>query len=1021
MLHFFAPLFSSPDHSLTNPTLSHCISNESLSLNPYTFACTNHSNSDSFYEYLIKHHILFPDDKDYYDLWTMFRSSYSGVFYENRLGDWYGDADMAGGRQSGTRQVFESLMAFWPGMQVLLGELNPAARSTNAFTLVREFFGLLPERFNFGNWRVDGGGGASPLRPELLESIYFLHMATLGLNAHGHTDNNSATGWQWAADFALSTLDQWTRTDCPAHASVKAVDHRTTGSVMANFLQSTNKRLLDEKTGSNQAHLSDDMPSYFLSETIKYLHLTFEGNENILNQDHQREWLFTTEAHPLHHVPLPSIQKKDTFGSQPTEDDDNMGPEDDENNDGDILDAKQKVLDLLVKKLASFPGENSKETAETLSAADLKPQHIEEKKLDEVGNKWTTLTSFAAFNQVISTVNNIIANNREALHQQGASQNTSIWTFDHEHHLTPHAVAHSSFWPNSALVDEAVVDGELSVENLSTLTTYRFGRGDGSTLCQTCPNLHNPDLRWISALNGESLDYGESFVTFMSDVMTSSADMDARSALALSSAASYGTEHSLAATSLSSRSSCRANKPQPTEDVETKGETDVSAEDSRNEQIQELGLEVSRFDMGAPLGQFDVAVLTETIGFYVNHVASSNSIEATIFDDPAGGPIGVMVVADVPPPKPLHKKADHFPSIHAGRRCHWNAHLSRRDKAFVPVNLDSDSVDEADKHKALPYQRRKTLFASSGNKMAFRCTVELVETPSNETTAAETRTTVAIFPCSPALFGPTNITTLAESSGLTFEGSLSPPEADDESGCKTPLITSLGDSKQPEATSVDSTIQLVRRGQCRFQTKIANQVRKGLGRNGVIVINSDPSIFVMSSGCLQGEISCEEEDAEGSRIPSVMVGQVDAERMMSLAEEANRRGGALRARVSLLPQQPSGTQQKEGSLLSNTAATTAELPIVSMSSTTVQIYAPGGWGIHAVKRIVDIDGAHQNQQGKEETDTDSAGDNEGDKDEQDEQDEQDEDDTNDSGDNGNSQESQKSEWQLFILQHGNQS
>jgi hypothetical protein len=299
--------------------------------------------------------------------------------------------------------------------------------------------------------------------------------------------------------------------------------------------------------------------------------------------------------------------------------------------------------------------------------------------------------------------------------------------------------------------------------------------------------------------------------------------------------------------------------------------------------------------------------------------------------------------------------------------------------------------------------------------MAFRCTVELVETPSNETTAAETRATAAILPCSPALFGPTNITDLAESSGLSFEGSLLPPEVDDESGCKAPLTTSLGVSDQSggEAASVDPMIQLVRRGQCRFQTKIANQVRKGLGRNGVIVINSDPSIFVMSSGCLQGEKSCEEEDAEGSRIPSVMVGQVDAERMMSLAEEANRRGDVLRAIVRLLPQQPSGIQQKEGSPLSNTAATTAELPIVSMSSTTVQIYAPGGWGIHAVKRIVDVDGAHQKQQGKEQIDTDSAGDNEGDKEERD--------DTNDSGDDGNSQEPQKSEWQLFILQHGHQS
>jgi len=956
--------------------------------------------------------MLFPDDKDYYDLWTMFRSSYSGVFYDNRLGDWYGDVDMMGGRQSGIKQVFESLMAFWPGMQVLLGELNPAARSTNAFSLVREFLGLLPERFNFGDWRVDGGGNTSPLRPELLESIYFLHMATLGLNANGHNDDNSAkdlstsTGWQWASDFALSTLHQWTRTDCPAHATVKAVDHRTTGSVMANFLQSTNNRLLDKTTGSNQAHLNDDMPSYFLSETIKYLYLTFEGHENILNQDHQREWVFTTEAHPVHHVPLPSA--KATSQSRQTEDDDvgaHDGPKDGENNDGDILGAKQKVLDLLANKLASsFKEEDFKESAETLMAADLKPEHTEEKKLNEEENKWTTQTSFAVFNQVISTVNNIIANNREALYQQGASQNTSIWTFDHEHHLTPHVVARSSFRPNAALIDEAVVDGEseLSVENLSTLTTYRLGRGDGSTLSQTCPNLHSPDLRWVSALNGESLDYGESFVTFMSDVMASPADMEARSALALSSAASYGTEYSFTAPSLSSESSCRAIKPQPMFD--TKEKASASEEDARNEQIQERDLEITRFDMGAPLGPFDVAVLTQEVGFYVKHIASANSIETTIFDDPTGGPTGVMVVADIPPQKPTHKDVDNYPSVQAGRRCHWNAHLSRRDKVVVPTNVDSDSGE--DKHNALPYQRRKTLFASSDNELAFSCTVELVQITKNETIAAETNTTVAIIPCSPALFGPTNITILAESGGRTFEGSILPPEVDDEFGCKAPLMTSSEDS---ETTSVDVAIQLVRRGQCRFQTKIANQVRKGIGRNGVIVINSDPSIFVMSGGCLQGDKSCEEEDAEGSHIPSVMVGQGDGDRMMSFADEANRTGSELRAIVSLLPQQLSGTQQQEGSPHSNAVTNTAELPTVSMSSTTVQIYAPGGWGIHAVKRVANVDGAHQEHQEKEHKGAGSEGDNEGDKEKEDDQ--------SDGGDDRNAQDPQNSEWQLFILQH----
>lgn len=963
------------------------------------------SNSDSFYEYLIKHHILFPDDKDYYDLWTMFRTSYSGVFYDNRLGDWYGDVDMMGGRQSGIKQVFESLMAFWPGMQVLLGELNPAARSTNAFSLVREFLGLLPERFNFGEWRVDGGGGVSPLRPELLESIYFLHMATLGLNANGHnaknntTDQSPSTGWQWASDFALSTLDQWTRTDCPAYATVKAVDHRTTGSVMANFLQSTsNEPMRKKKTGSSHAHLNDDMPSYFLSETIKYLFLTFEGNKNILNQDHQRDWVFTTEAHPVHHVPLPTT--KVVSSARQTEDDTA------EVQEGDLL----RVLDLLAIKLA--PSEEAEEGVEEVSSeipsANLKPQQRNEITLNEEGNKWTPQTSFAVFNQVISAVNNIIASNREALHQQGASQNVSIWTFDHEHHLTPHVAARSSFWPNAALIDEAVVDNELQVENLSTVTTYRLGRGDGSTLSQTCPNLHHPDLRWVTALNGESLDYGEGFVTFMSDVFTSAADMESRSALALSSAASHGTEYSLVPPSRSSISSCRAIKPQPTQEAATKEKSAVP-EDSHNEQIQERGLEITRFDMGAPLGPFDVAVLTQEVGFYVKHVASSNSIEATIFDDPAGGPTGVMVVADIPPPKPKHEEVDHHPSIQAGRRCHWNAHLSHRDKVVIPASTTNADSGES-MPKAVPYQRRKTLFASSDSEMSFRCTVELVQSlSSNEPAIGEVNTTMAMIPCSPALFGPTNITILAESGGISFEGSLLPPESSDPSGCKeTPKASTEDPGLSTEVEmSKEATIQLVRRGKCRFQTKIANQVRRGLGHSGVIVINTDPSIFVMSGGCLQGDETCEREDAEGSHIPSVMVGQGDGVRMMSIAEDVHRKGGRLHATVSLLPQQALGTNDKDVPPIFNTESTkTAELPTVSMSSAAVQIYAPGGWGIHAVKRVSSATGEgaeQQEQEGKTDTQEDTG-----------------EEDTrkNDDGNGGGyAEEPQKSEWQLFILQH----
>ena len=114
------------------------------------------------------------------------------------------------------RRVFESLMAFYPGMQVLMGETVPAARSLNSFFLVREFLGFLPERFNFAHWQNDGGirgAGRHPLRPELLESSYFLHRATATSRSfHSGQVDSSFSGWQWASDFALQKLNEMTKT-----------------------------------------------------------------------------------------------------------------------------------------------------------------------------------------------------------------------------------------------------------------------------------------------------------------------------------------------------------------------------------------------------------------------------------------------------------------------------------------------------------------------------------------------------------------------------------------------------------------------------------------------------------------------------------------------------------------------------------------------------------------------------------------------------------------------------------------
>lgn len=241
------------------------------------------SNSDSFIEYLAKHYFLFPEDEDF---WILFMVAYSGVFEHSRLGEWYVDTDMNSGARAGrSKHVLESLMAFYPGMQVLLGELTPASRSLNSFFMVRELLGFLPERFNFGSWQVDAGRGRAgihPLRPELLESNYFLHRATQGMSAHG---NILSSGWQWAADFAIHKIEKVSRHEC-GYAGMENVHPQTTG-------------IVDGSVNSSLITFIDEMPSFFLSETIKYLYLTFD-EYNILHTDDDHQWTFTTEAHPIH-------------------------------------------------------------------------------------------------------------------------------------------------------------------------------------------------------------------------------------------------------------------------------------------------------------------------------------------------------------------------------------------------------------------------------------------------------------------------------------------------------------------------------------------------------------------------------------------------------------------------------------------------------------------------------------------------------------------------------------------------
>lgn len=226
------------------------------------------SNSDSFYEYLAKHSFVFGNEDT--DFWTMFATTYEGVDDFLKNGDWFTDAEMSFGQRG--KGVLESLAAFFPGLQASLGEAVPAASSLNQFVAVREALGVLPERYSYVSSSVLGNG-YYPLRPELLESIYHMHRAT------------REPGWQWAAHTALQHLHRMNRARC-GYAAVVGVKDTTTGTIHAS---------------PRSVHQIDEMPSFFLSETLKYLYLTFD-DDNFLHTDKDRDWVFTTEAHPIHAV-----------------------------------------------------------------------------------------------------------------------------------------------------------------------------------------------------------------------------------------------------------------------------------------------------------------------------------------------------------------------------------------------------------------------------------------------------------------------------------------------------------------------------------------------------------------------------------------------------------------------------------------------------------------------------------------------------------------------------------------------
>jgi mannosidase alpha-like ER degradation enhancer 2 len=785
------------------------------------------SNSDSFYEYLVKHHILFPDDADF---WTMFVNVYSGIHDNSRLGEWYVDVDMGHGLRGNVRQIFESLMAFYPGMQILLGEVAPSAKTLNSFFLVREFLGLLPERFDFIHWKVDGRGDLHPLRPELLESNYFLHLASIGL--HGskngpcakNTSSPHTSSWLWAADFALHTVNKLSWRPC-GFATVRNVSPTTTGGL--DLVQGNR----DPEAEQKRRHIShhNEMPSFFLSETIKYLYLTFDAENNVLHQDSEREWVFTTEAHPIHHEPVSSTPFLSTEDSS--------------------LDAQiDKVRSLLRAMISNASAEESGTVEEVEVKNNTK--HLTFERWARNTRKSTHTDSMAIVEAGVKT------RKREELKKNGLM-------------LGPHFQRNELIADNSSIFSEGV--------NFAYHQFDSLGKGRG--LGKRCPNFHHPDLIWSHALNGNTLDYNTHHHSlFSNEVIEVKGGKDQRVLSALAATCFHGTDY------YADRKGVDRNKSCPAEE-DPLFQSEAKAQQHELERI--IGAPIpgsKRYDMGGDLGLFDVSAFESGDGFAVRHVNSGELLEVSIFYDDLKFPSGegddgdaddddaetllsatVLTLLTLPTlPEASNPSAQYdktVTSLSSWVLSGWRQQLTAGENVgnttYARSNIDAW------------YKRQVVVADLAGNQ--FSCEVILTDDRNLNHT----------FPCAPSFFGKADITELTKNSGASVNGQLLSPPIGDELGCNS-LPLNHHNFCSDKSKSEENILQLIRRGDCNFVDKASNQAAR---RNAaaMIVVNSSPNELFAMAGVETDAVFA--SDCSIDDLPlSVMVNGIDGESIMNLLE-----------------------------------------------------------------------------------------------------------------------------------------
>lgn len=193
---------------------------------------------DSYFEYLVKGGILF----SYPDLIHMFHQYRASIDKHLRKDDWYMWVNMDKG--SVTQPLFQSLEAYWPGLLSMVGDVDGAMKSLLNYHQVWKQYGFTPEFYNIPKNEAHPSREGYPLRPELIESIWYLYRST---------------GDPYLVGMAIDI--------------VESIEHSCKTSCGYATVKDSKKHSLDDR-----------MESFFLSETLKYLYLMFD-RDNFVNND----------------------------------------------------------------------------------------------------------------------------------------------------------------------------------------------------------------------------------------------------------------------------------------------------------------------------------------------------------------------------------------------------------------------------------------------------------------------------------------------------------------------------------------------------------------------------------------------------------------------------------------------------------------------------------------------------------------------------------------------------------------